>query len=249
MTDDNGVYVYGIVAAEHPVPVEVPGVGTPPARLRVLHQGPVAAVVSDAPQRLRARRRDLLAHQDLLMRLAEDGPVMPMRFGSIAPDESTVREQLVAGEDSHLATLELLAAKVEVNVKALPAADALAALVRQDAAVRRLREAARRRPDYEANVQLGAAIAAALSRRAAKAGRLAVRELSAHAHAVSAGPEVPGCELNTSFLVGRAAIDRFQAAARHFADNHRDHVELRVAGPLPCYSFVAAEPAPVRVGA
>ncbi|MDX3850962.1 GvpL/GvpF family gas vesicle protein [Streptomyces sp. AK02-01A] len=238
---DDGVYVYAIVPAEQPVPAGISGVGGPPMPVRVLVEGPVAAVVSEAPPRLRARRRDLLAHQELLLRLSESGPVLPMRFGMVAPDEATVREQLAAAGVRHLKALERLVDRVELNLKALPPSDALAGLVREDETIQQLLRAARRHPGYEANLRLGEAVVTALSRRAAEAGRRAVLELTPLACAVAAGPEVSGCVLNTSFLVDRAASDRFRTAARDFAALRRDHVELRVAGPLPCYSFVAPE--------
>lgn len=238
---DNGLYVYAIVRAEQRVPKGLAGVGSPPLPLRFLVEGPLGAVVSDAPPKLRARRRDLLAHQDLLLRLTGSGPTLPMRFGTVAPDEAAVRAQLIAAEHPHLTALERLDGRVEVNVKAFAPSHALAHLVREDQSIRRLHEAARRRPGYEANLRLGEAVVTALSRRAAEAGRSAVRELTPLADAVATGPEVPGCVLNTSFLVGRAAEGRFRAAARDFAKARQDRVELRLAGPLPCYSFVGAD--------
>ncbi|MFG3138643.1 GvpL/GvpF family gas vesicle protein [Streptomyces sp. NPDC048211] len=244
-----GVYVYAVLRAGTVVPSGSRGVGSPPALVRRITQGRLDAVVSDAPPQLRARRRDLLAHQDLLMRLAEEGPVLPMRFGTVAPDEATVLTQLAAAESQHVATLDQLAGRIEINVKALPAQDALPALVAEEASVRRLREAARRNPGYEASLRLGEAIAAALSRRAAAAGQRILRELTPGAGAVAAGPEVPGCALNMSFLVDHGDADSFLARARRLAEAHRDHVELRLAGPLPCYSFVSSEAArPVPVG-
>ncbi|MEW1627784.1 GvpL/GvpF family gas vesicle protein [Streptomyces sp. NPDC089173] len=235
-----GLYVYAVVRAGTPLPRKTGGVGSPPAPLRTIGAGPVNAVVSGAPAQLRARRRDLLAHQELLTRLAESGPVLPMRFGMIAPDETALCAQLAAAEAGHLAALDRVEGHVEMNVKALPAHDALAALVAGDATVRRLRDATRRRPGYEASVRLGEAVASALARRAAEAGRRALRELAPMARATAGGPEVPGCALNVSFLVSQADQDRFRTAAEQFAAAHRDHVELRVAGPLPCYSFVEA---------
>ncbi|MCM2410643.1 GvpL/GvpF family gas vesicle protein [Streptomyces sp. RKAG290] len=249
MTAD-GVYVYAILRAGTALPKDAAGVGSPPATLRTIRQGRLDAVISDAPPQLRARRRDLLAHQDLLMRLSDEGPVLPMRFGMVAPDEETILQQLAAAESAHGATLDQLAGRIEINVKALPAQNALAALVAEEKNVRQLREAARRHPGYEASVRLGEAIAAALTRRAAAAGRRILRELEPRAHAVAAGPEVPGCALNISFLVDHSATGTFLTTARNFAQAHGDHVELRLAGPLPCYSFVssAALPVPVSVG-
>jgi hypothetical protein len=242
----DGVYVYAIIQAGRSLPVDATGVGDPAAELRVIRQGRVAAVVSEAPPKLRARRRDLLAHQDLLLRLSEQGSVLPMRFGVVASDEEAVRGQLKARESEHMAALEHLSDGVEVNVKALPAKDALASLLTQDMNVRRLRDEVRRRPGYEASLRLGEAVSAALEGRAAEAGRRILRELTPRARAVVSGPEVQGCVLNASFLVDRGDSDVFRSAAERFAHTHRDRVELRLTGPLPCYSFVSAEGTPVR---
>ncbi|MFJ4501014.1 GvpL/GvpF family gas vesicle protein [Streptomyces sp. NPDC088864] len=242
------VYVYAITRAGVTLPADRGGVGRPPARLRTLARGRVAAVVSDAPPDLRARRRDLLAHQDLLMRLMDDGPVLPMRFGTVAPGPDAVLRQLVTGEAAHLSALGRLDGCHEINVKALAAEDRLADVVAEDGTVRRLREAVRRRPDYEASLRLGEAVAAALARRAAEAGRRVLRELTPRAREVAAGPEVQGCALNVSFLVERGDSAAFLAEAHRFASDLRGRANLRLAGPLPCYSFVGAEDRAAPVG-
>ncbi|MGW8885880.1 GvpL/GvpF family gas vesicle protein [Streptomyces sp. NPDC055749] len=243
-----GVYVYAILRAGTALPKGTSGVGSPPAAVRTARQGVLDAVISDAPPQLRARRRDLLAHQELLMRLTVEGPVLPMRFGMVAPDEETVLEHLAAAESEHSATLDQLAGRIEINVKALPAQNALPALVAEEKNVRQLRDAARRHPGYEASLRLGEAIAAALTRRAAVAGQRILRELTPRARAVAAGPQVSGCALNMSFLVDHGDADSFLTRARNFAEANREHVELRLAGPLPCYSFVSSEARPVPVG-
>ncbi|MFG2312276.1 GvpL/GvpF family gas vesicle protein [Streptomyces sp. NPDC048566] len=245
MTAD-GLYVYAVVRSGQPLPKGAAGVDDPPARVRSVRQGEVAAVVSAVPAVLRARRRDLLAHQALLMLLAERGPVLPMRFGTVAPDERTLRDQLSQREARHLLTLERVADCVEVNVKIFPAQDALARLVEDDPKVRRLRDAARRRPGYEASLRLGQSIALALDDRAREAGRRAVRALGPLAREAAAGPEVQGCVLNTSFLVGRDDSDAFRAEADRLASADRERMQARVSEPLPCYSFVGPQDAPAR---
>ncbi|GAA3562059.1 GvpL/GvpF family gas vesicle protein [Streptomyces osmaniensis] len=243
-----GVYVYAIVRTDAVLPADAVGVGGPAVPLRTIRHGRVAAVVSDAPHKLRARRRDLLAHQELLQRLADDGPVLPMRFGMIAPDEDTVSRQLADAGRDHTAALERISGGVEVNLKAFPAQNALATLVTEDRKVRRLRDEARRRPGYEASLRLGEAVAFALAGRATEAGRRVLRELTPLAREVAAGPDVEGCVLNVSFLVDRGAHERFRATAQRFADGHREHVELRLVSPLPCYSFVTGVPARTTAG-
>ncbi|HEY9328969.1 MAG TPA: GvpL/GvpF family gas vesicle protein [Streptomyces sp.] len=244
----DGVYVYAIVRAGIGLPKSAVGVGAPPAAVRTIRQGALDAVISDAPPQLRARRRDLLAHQDLLMRLADEGPVLPMRFGMVAPDERTVIAQLAVDEPGHVHVLDRLDGCFEINIKAFPAQNALATLVAEEKSVRQLREAARKNPGYEASVRLGEAIAAALTRRAAAAGQRLHRELGPRARAAAPGPAVSGCALNMSFLVSRTESDGFLSEAQDFAKAYREHAEIRLAGPLPCYSFVSSDARPVRVG-
>ncbi|WP_405608326.1 GvpL/GvpF family gas vesicle protein [Streptomyces sp. NBC_01508] len=247
-----GIYVYGIVGRSHPLSAGTAGVGEPPTPVRLLPADDLAVVVSAAYPGLRARRRDLMAHQGLLMTLAEAGPVLPMRFGMVAPDEATVLAGVAAHHSEHAAVLERLDSRVEMNIKITPVQDNLAALIREDPVVRRIREETRRHPSYEANVRLGEAVAAGLRRRAAAAAARLPAEfagiagIGGIADDMRPGPDVEGCVLNVSFLVPRREEGRFRGVAERFAADHRDRLELRVTGPLPCYSFVAPEPVPAR---
>ncbi|WP_052848118.1 GvpL/GvpF family gas vesicle protein [Streptomyces avicenniae] len=248
----SALYVYGVVRPGHPLPAGARGVGDPPARLRVVGDGALAAVVSKAPPDLLARRRDLVAHQETLLALAADGPVVPMRFGVVAPDRATLVDRLAASLDTHLRALERLDGRLEMNVKVFPVEAALAGLLRADATLRSLREQARRRPGYETSVRLGEAATDALRRLATTAAAPVLRALGAFAEAVSPGPEVPGCVGNTSFLVPRAAVADFGAEAARRTAEVAARAELRVTGPLPCFSFAdtgtAAEAAPAPAG-
>ncbi|TXL90037.1 GvpL/GvpF family gas vesicle protein [Streptomyces sp. IB2014 016-6] len=243
----SGIYVYGIVGGSHALPPSAAGIGEPPAPVRLLPVEDLAVVVSATYPGLRARRRDLMAHQNLLLALAAAGPVLPMRFGMVAPDEATVLAGVAARRGEHAAVLERLDSRVEMNVKIMPVQDDLAALIRADPVVQRIREETRRRPGYEANVRLGQAVAEGLRRRAADAAALLPPQFAGIADDMCPGPDVEGCVLNASFLVPRREEGRFRRVAERFAADHPDRVELRVTGPLPCYSFVAPEPVPARV--
>jgi Gas vesicle synthesis protein GvpL/GvpF len=241
-----GLYIYGVVRGTGPFPRDLRGVGDPPGDVRRLAAGTVAAAVGPAPPRLRARRRDLQAHQDVLLALGEAGPVLPMRFGVVADDEETVRTRLGAAGDAYPAALDRVAGRVEMNVRATPVDHGLDQIVRQDAQVRRLREEARRRPGYEVNVRLGEAVAAAVARRAARAAGEVMAELAASGHEVSHGPEQAGWVLNASFLVPVDGVAAFRAAVDRLAARHGGSAALQLTGPLPCYSFATA-PEPVAV--
>lgn len=231
------VYTYAIVRAGHRLPRPATGIGAPPERLRLLDAGPLSAVVSGAPAGLLARRRDLLAHQRTLLTLSREGPVLPMRFGSVAPDEETLHRQLADAPEEKLHTLERLDGRVEMNLKALVVEGDLAELLRQDAHLRRLHHESRTRPGYENSVRLGQAVAESLTRRATRAATRTVQQVRALTEASAPGPTVEGCALNLSFLLPRENESRFRDAVERAAAEHAGRTELRVSGPLPCFSF------------
>jgi hypothetical protein len=244
------VYVYGVVRAEASAPRQVYGVGEPPEQVRAVRGGKLAALVSRAPDGLRARRKDLQAHQNVLATAGAQGPVLPTRFGTVVADEDAVRMRLKAGAEQFAAGLDRVAGRVEMNLKVKPSEseDGLAWLLRQDGRLWRLREQARARPAYEVNLRLGQAVVHGLRRQAAAAGAEAGAELAALADATSAGPESDTCVLNISFLVAADQADRFAGVAGVLARRLADRAELRVTGPLPCYSFAgpAQAPSPAR---
>ena len=238
--NEAGVYTYGVIPDGVPLPADRHGVGAPPAPLRLIPSGRIAVVVSDAPANLRARRRDLLAHQELLLALAALGPVVPMRFGMVSPDEETLLRDLAGAEAETTALLDHLAGRCEMNVKIATVEDGLASLLRENEPLRRLRDQALARPGYEASLRLGEAVSAGLTRRATEAAEHAVRVLAPLAVETAEGPASAESVRNTSFLVAHEELPAFRAAAERLAARERLRMELRLTGPLPCYSFAEA---------
>ncbi|AKN73591.1 gas vesicle protein [Streptomyces sp. PBH53] len=248
-------YVYGITARSHPaLPEGMTGVGEPPRPVRVLTAGELAAVVSDAPEGLRPKRRDLLAHQNVLAEAGAAGCVLPMRFGSVSPDDDTVVSVLTERAEHYLERLRELDGKVEYNVKATHIEEAvLHRVMAENAEIRALAEANRRSGggSYDDRIRLGEMVAAAVKAKEAEDAAEVERLLQPSAAAVSVGPESTGWLLNVSFLVARETAEDFLAAAEQVRKSHA-HLELRVNGPLPPYSFVEpgpAAPAGVTAGA
>lgn len=237
------IYLYGVTRAEVPVPRDARGVGDPPGRVRRLVAGDLAAVVGDAPDGLRARRRYVQAHQSVLLAVAAAGPLLPTRFGVVVADEAAVTARLHADAAGYTAALDRVAGRCELNLKASPVEAGLADLVRSDPRLQRLQQESRRRPGYDVSIRLGEAVMAGLRRRAAEAAHQVAAALTALADEVTPGPDVPGCVLNASFLVAADRVAACRAAFDSAADKLADRAELRLTGPLPCYSF-SGLPAP-----
>lgn len=238
-------YVYGITARSHPaLPEGMGGVGDPACPVRVLEEGELAAIVSDAPEGLRPKRRDLLAHQNVLNEAGAGGPVLPMRFGSVAPDDPAVTGVLAERGEHYLERLGALDGKVEYNVKATHDEEAvLHRVMGEDPELRALTEANRKAGGgtYEDRLRLGEMVVAAVQNREAEDAVDIQRVLEPAASAVSVGPDSTGWLANVSFLVDRRSAEVFLAAVDEVRKSH-PHNELRVNGPLPPYSFV--EPGP-----
>lgn len=239
-------YVYGIIDSSGPaLPEDLDGVGDPPRPVRVLTEGDLGAVVSDAPEGLRPKRKDLLAHQNVLAEAGSGGCVLPMRFGSVAPDDETVLNVLGERAEHYKERLRALNGKVEYNVKATHDEEAvLHRVMAENPELRALTEANRQAGggSYEDKLRLGEMVVAAVKAREAEDAAEVQRELESVATAVSAGPESTGWLANVSFLVDRDTAEGFLVAVEQVRKSH-SHLELRVNGPLPPYSFVDPGPA------
>ncbi|MFC8195442.1 GvpL/GvpF family gas vesicle protein [Streptomyces sp. NPDC060006] len=238
-------YVYGITSSSlSTLPDGTEGVGEPPLPVRVIKEGDLAAVVSDAPEGLRPKRRDLLAHQNVLAEAGAAGPVLPMRFGSVSPDDAAVTSVLAERAEHFKERLQALAGKVEYNVKATHDEEAvLHRVMSENPEVRALTEANRSAGggSYDDKLRLGEMVVAAVKNREVEDAAQIQQLLEPVAAAVSAGPESTGWLANLSFLVDRDEAETFVATVEEVRKGH-PHLELRVHGPLPPYSFV--EPGP-----
>jgi Gas vesicle synthesis protein GvpL/GvpF len=240
-------YVYAFTGASHPLPLDgLAGVGARKSSLRLVRQDGLAAVVSDAPENLRAKRRDVEAHERVVDTLSAAGTVLPMRFGTVATDDGAVEAELASGAKRYTRLLKRLGGKVEVNVKAVHREDAvLRELLLGNRDLRDLGEALRAAGggSHQDKVEFGQRVSAALDTRRSQDAERVVAELRPHASAVQLGPPVDGCFVNVSFLLGATGREDFEAALSRLRQELSELAEIRVYGPLPPYSFLASSEA------
>lgn len=239
----SGLYVYGIVGADHPCELQqLDGVGSPPSALRRVcgSNGAVAAVVSKAPADLRGKRRDLTAHQRVVEALAEQGTVLPMRFGVVAEAEAILASSLSNETDHYLELLAELAGLVELDLKAIPNETEFIAASVRDRGVQSALARARRDDSYDSQVELGQLVAAAVDSRRQTCGEQVLgmlRPLAARSTLLSAGDTYA---LNAAFLVDRKEVPDFIDAVERLRQTTEPSLEFRLVGPLPPYSFVGS---------
>ncbi|MFR9725450.1 GvpL/GvpF family gas vesicle protein [Streptomyces sp. MS19] len=235
-------YVYGITHSGLPqLPAGLAGVGDPPRAVRVVRAGGVAAVVSDCPPGLRPTRRDLFAHQRLLS-AAAGATVLPLRFGSVAPDDRSVRALLTARSDALRAALDMVAGRVEFTVRGMHDEETLLrGIVARDEEVRRLNAAVRADGGgtYADRLRLGKLLDAAVAAQAARDTATVEAALAPLAARHRGGPGADGWVLTMAFLVDRDRAAAFLTAAQRLQEDV-PHLDLAVNGPLPPYGFAGS---------
>ncbi|UKD59147.1 GvpL/GvpF family gas vesicle protein [Amycolatopsis sp. FU40] len=239
-------YLYGITFADHPADVgDLRGVGPSPAPARVLAAGDeLRAVVGDVEGELRAKRRDLLAHQEILQALCEKGPTLPVRFGVVADDDTAVAEEIAAKTEVYTAVLQRVRGHVEMNVKVAHREEAvLGQLLAKDEELRNL--AASLREDagkgQAEQVRFGELVAGRLEEREGEDADAVLSYLLPLASEHSPGPRVDGCFFTCSFLVPQEKTAEFQDAVQRLATLVEEVAEVRAQGPLPPYSFTEGQ--------
>ncbi|HEY9291077.1 MAG TPA: GvpL/GvpF family gas vesicle protein [Microlunatus sp.] len=237
------VHVYGVTTVDvvHPAPD-----GRQAARVRLVRDGGLAAIVSDVEADAPAGRKDLLAHAHVLEWFAERGTVLPMRFGVAMPSDEVVRQELL--KEDHESLSGLLATfdgLVQVTVQAFHLEEpALREVLRRNTELRQARDQVRGLPEGAARdreMQFGRAVADALEDLKVEDRQTILDWLAALSRAVAPN-EVSGIHevANVAFLVEREGRESFDKAVGTLGHQFGDRLRIRYVGPQPPYSFLDA---------
>ncbi|MEV4809335.1 GvpL/GvpF family gas vesicle protein [Micromonospora avicenniae] len=246
MSDQRGLFIYGIVPSDVEPSPDVPGVGDPPGSVTVVRHGPVAALVSEvAPDAALGRPADLTTYQMLLDGTAAVAPVLPVRFGTVVTGPDAAIELLDAHADRFAAVLDEFEGRIQYVVHGRYEESALIRRVLDDnPAAADLADQVRGRPEEvtrEQRIRLGEFIGRAVELRREAESRQLIDLLATLA--VSTANRPPSHELdavNVAFLVDADREDEFVDAVEEFAEQRRDLVRMRLLGPLAPYDFASA---------
>lgn len=233
------LYLYGVLPKGRRPPGRK-GVGTPPQPVRVVDGSSVAALVSELPEDYQATEEGARQHLQVLIGALEDGPVVPLRMGTVATDEAQAREILATTEDELARTLERLADVVELQVDADDDAAEVAALVAGEGPAIDMAGA-----DLATRIEVGQRVAELVTEHRLAVAEQVVDRLRGLAvddvpRSQITGPEDP--VLRWAFLVRRDDVERFDDAIAALRAEFPS-LSFRYVGPLPAAHFVAREPA------
>jgi Gas vesicle synthesis protein GvpL/GvpF len=236
-------YVYGVVRASEAPKVDAVGVGGR-GQVRVITGGDLGAIVSDVDSGfVEASRDDLERHMAVLEQAAASATVVPLRFGTVMPDDDAVTEQLLHGRASEIdGLLSALDGRVELSLNGTYEEQIFGEVVAEQPEVAALRERVRDRDEaasYYDRIRLGELVATAMAAKRERDTELvlaALRPLADDVHLGDVAHE--RSVLNASFLVHRDRLPEFDRAAEQVAAENRARIRFRYAGPLPPYDFV-----------
>jgi Gas vesicle synthesis protein GvpL/GvpF len=249
-----GTYLYGIARGLEPGPPSLPAVGDAPAEIRSIESARCVAVVSDvAATFVDATAEDLQRHSDVLQKLlSSTNALVPLRFGTLYPDDETVvRELLEARGDELEALLQRVENRVEARLKAFYVEGTiLAEIVAEQPRVAELHRRTQALPShatYYDRIRLGELVAAALSAKRRRDGEQILSRLAPLAVDYCVEEESHEWSLLTvSFLLERSALEEFRSAVADIADTTEQRLQMRCLAPLPPYSFVSLALDPIE---
>jgi len=240
-----GCYVYGIFPGDVRVDSDFTGVGEPPAGIKAVRDGNLAAVISRVElDRPLGTPDDLRAHKRLLDSSVTEVPVLPMRFGAVLSDEAAVVTELLrANRDEFAAALREIDGRVQYVVKGRYLEPAvLAAVLSENRQAQQLRQEIKGADPAltrDASIRLGEVISDAIEAKRAEDTRLLGERMDGHC--VASAIRAPSHELDAvhvAFLVEHGRENELEQVIDGLAADWDGRVDLRVLGPMAAYDFV-----------
>jgi hypothetical protein len=248
-----GSYIYGIVPAGVRIPEGLDAIpyGDEDGQLGLVTEGRLAAVVSDvATGRALGTRRDLMAHEAVLNAIAQETPVLPMRFGAVVTDDDAVADELLGPhQDYFVRALEQLEGHQEFRLRGDYDQDAvLSRILEADPRIQQMREkiaGVDEDASYYDRIRLGEAISQAMDQLRNEDAQACVDALSKFAVATEV-KEVGGENgaVHVAFLVRTDHRSDFERAVDDLGDAWSGRIDLRLIGPTAAFDFLPEFEAP-----
>jgi hypothetical protein len=247
---ETAIYVYGIVPADVEVESDAEGIGAPPAEVKVIRKGDIAALVSPIPTDEPLGKPECLqAHARLLDGTAAVAPVLPMRFGAVLADEESVGEELLQqNHDEFAEALRALEGHAEYIVKGRYEEDAiLREVISESAEAQQLRDSMANLSEdasRQSRMALGELVVNAIESKRQADTEIAIKALDGVAKQVNV--RQPTHELDAVNVAVLAAVDdedQLQDVVDGLVEDWRGRVQVRLMGPVAAYDFVVTRTA------
>lgn len=243
--NENGKYLYAIIACPEARAFKARGVGERGDAVYTINHKRLAAVVSDSPIiEYDSTRRNMMAHTLVLEEVMEEFALLPVRFGTIAPVGDSVVERLLARRyDEFTQLLGQMEGRVELGLKAFWYEGAVFdEVVRENEAIRKLRDSLEGKSadeTYYERIRLGEVVEKALNEQRTQDEEAILSRIRPHVHKSRTNKTVSErMVLNAAFLVDRAKEPVVDAAVRKLDEDFSERLMFKYVGPVAPYNFV-----------
>ena len=244
-SDGKYLYVYCVIRCDEPPEFTSLGMGERGDAVYTVHQGDLAAVVSDSPSdAFEARRRNMMAHTAVLEEVMSSFTILPLRFSTVAPDVELVRDKLLGERRDELLSLwREMDGRVELGLKAFWHEDTLfQGIVDENPHIRALRDSLAGRSAEETHAErmkLGELVEVAMKQRRQRDSELILSRLRPLTHNVAINDNYgERMVLNAAFLVDKDAEPRVDEAVQQLDTELGQRLMFKYVGSVPPYNFV-----------
>jgi hypothetical protein len=248
MVDHNeksGKYIYCIIQAKEPRQFTRLGIGERGDVVHTIHYNNLAAVVSDSPmQEYDSTRRNVMAHTLVLEEVMKEHTLLPVRFGTIAPDQDSLHDKLLKRRFGELnGLLQSMEGLTELGVKTfwyegLPFDEILS----ENPSLRELRDRLSERPaeqTYYDRIALGEMIEKALAQKRMQCAERILSRLRPLARHTRMNDVITDrMVLNAAFLIEAGRQPDFDEVIQTLDEEMGDRLIFKYVGPVAPYNFV-----------
>nr|MBC8248959.1 GvpL/GvpF family gas vesicle protein [Anaerolineales bacterium] len=211
----------------------------------------LAAVVSASPLAdYRGLKRDeavryLVPHQRVVEAVMQAFPVLPVKFGTVLPDETWVRRLLTQGEALFRTALERFSGLVQIEVVVLWDLQQVFQEIGQEEHITQLKAQVESRSLEETmikRVAIGQMVQASLERRRASLREYLINWLKQVSLDLVVNPPMGDSMVaNVALLVDEAGQEALDQQLELLDEEFEGQLTFRCVGPLPPYSFATVE--------
>ncbi len=189
-------------------------------------------------------RRNMMAHTLVLEEVMEEFDLLPVRFGTVAPDAEAVDKRLLGPRyDEFTQLLGQMEGRIELGLKAFWYEGAVFdEVVRENETIRKMRDALEGRSleeTYYERIRVGEAVEKALNEKRARDEEMILSRIRPHVHKTRTNKIMSErMVLNAAFLVERAQEPAVDAAVRKLDEDFAHRLMFKYVGPVAPYNFV-----------
>jgi hypothetical protein len=247
---NTATYLYAIVAAEEAPSLPVAGVDGEWTVHAIVRNGLAAVVGTSALEDYRGLQRPqaaayLVAHQRVVEQIIADYRALPVKFGTVLPNESYVVELLDQERDLFIRTIERFAGRIQMEAVVLWDLHQVFAEIGQEADIVEIKARIADRPAEETTderVLAGMLAQASLEMRRDALTTGILPRMRALAEDIVVNPIMDDSMILNAALLMRADVEpRLDALLDTLDHEYAGALTFRCVGPLPPYSFATVE--------